>query len=204
MVDLIIDNATPEMDPPSPAVSAARPPPAVGLSARLPRHGSLRAATSVVSRYRSVPGSLPAPNLPVCPSNSHLFGIRVFKDAHNLRVSGHPPAFHSLHAQLWQRVGGASMSSVRIHTHSGRTPPVWRLNSGGSGSGQWEQGPWPLTPGSSAVWSSGGDDDGGGHVGDRWLLNISVAPSKRRGRVAREIWYVAACGSTGVPLSSSA
>lgn len=86
----------------------------------------------------------------------------------------------------------------------GAHPPVWRLNSGGSGSGQWEQGPWPPTPGSSAVWSSGGDDDGGGHVGDRWLLNISVAPSKRRGRVAREIWYVAACGSTCVPLSSSA
>lgn len=72
------------------------------------------------------------------PSPTYLCAIKVFRDAQNLRTFGHRAScLFSLRATV--AAGGASMASVGIRT-LGRATPCWRLNSGGSGPGQWEQG----------------------------------------------------------------
>lgn len=67
--------------------------------------------------------SLPAPDLPVCPSESHLpMRHQGVQGRPNLRTFGHRPRAFSLYAQLWQRVVLPWRRSEYVH--SGVRPPA--------------------------------------------------------------------------------
>lgn len=149
MVDVIIDNATPERDPPSSAVSAAQLPPAVCPSLCKSSRGT-EACVSARTRPARLPLRVPPTYAPSrcsgTPKPTYLWapGLVPFLSTRNC---GSGWCFHGVGRNTYIR-GCAPLLAVEL----------WRIWAWAVGAGiSRRDGPWPSTPGSSAVWS-GGDE----------------------------------------------